>query len=42
MNWQKRNISLEGMDAAVGRCGGMGPTTGGTFAIKNTFYCSTA
>jgi butyrate kinase len=31
----KRSISLEGMDAAVGRCGGMGPTTGGTFAIND-------
>ncbi len=31
----RSGVSLEGTSAFVGRCGGMGPTAGGTFAIND-------
>lgn len=31
----ENNVSLEGIDAVVGRCGGMGPTGGGTYKVND-------
>jgi butyrate kinase len=37
----KDNVSLEGTDAFVGRCGGMGPVAGGTYEINDLLLLHT-